>query len=117
MTLKELATEIKSCSIWSLTYEGSLYGFRVKSYDVQSGNYVYYDFDTDVVENIPDYLGFFKDKCKNFKRLSLKLVDGRLYTQEELDGKYEARELLTKEETAHILKPVILLYRGGVLSV
>lgn len=117
MTLKELASKIKSCSISSLIYNKSLIGFRVKSYDVKSDTYVYFDFDTDVVTNIPEYLQFFKDKCKDFKSLTLKLVDGRLYTQEELDGKYDAKELTTKEETVNILKPVILLYRGGVLNV
>lgn len=117
MDLKGLAIKISDCAIWSLTYNGELLGFRVKSFDIVTNSYVYYDFDKDVVKNIPEYVDFFKDKCKQFDRLPLKSINGRLYTKEEADGIYEAKELTTKEETSKILKPVILLYKGGVLDV
>lgn len=117
MKLSEIAEKAKGSKIWRLLYNRKVLGFRVKSYNVAKDCYEYYDFDIDIVKNIPEYLQFFKDNNSKLEYYTLKSVNGRLYTESELKGEYEASEITTKEETVNVLRPVILLYRGGVLSV
>lgn len=115
--LTELAKLIQGSAIWRLTYGGNTIGFRAKVYNLDSSEYDYYDFDAEIIKHIPSYLKFFKDKSKNMKSYELESVNGMLYTKDELNGEYEAKEILSKKEAENLLRPVILLYVGGVLSV
>lgn len=117
MSLKEISQKAVQSKIWKLTKDGKVLGFRVKAFDVGTNSFSYYDFDIDIVKKLPDLLEFFKDKIKTFEGNSLKSVNDRLYTQEELDGVYEAQELFSDEDVLSVLKPVILLYKGGIIDV
>lgn len=117
MSLKEIAEKATQSKIWRLTKDGTILGFRVKSYNIQSNSFDYYDFDIDILKSLPELLEFFRGKVSSFDINTLKSVNGRLYTQEELDGIYEAKELVSNEDVVRVLQPVILLYKGGYFDV
>lgn len=112
MVNKALKSEIKG-----LVYNNELLGFRVKSYNIDLDTYGYYDFDVDIVKNVPDLYEFFKSISKSLKTSQLREKGGRLYTREELLGDYEAQELMGVDDVVSVLKPVILLYKGGYVNV
>lgn len=117
MILQDVANKALASKIWSLTLDGKILGFRVKSYNPFLDTFAYYDFDISIVKNTPELLDFFKGKVKSFNTLSLKRSNGMLYTSDEIKGIYTAKELVTKEDTITILKPVVLLYKRGYLDV
>lgn len=117
MALKDIATKALESEIKGLVLDGQLLGFRVKSYNVKTDDYMYFDFDIEIVKNTPELYEFFKGISKTLKTSKLHRSNGMLYTREEMQGKYIARELVTKEDTVSALRPVILLYKRGYLSV
>lgn len=117
MALAEIACKALKSEIQGLMIDGKLLGFRVKSYNVRTDDYAYYDFDIEIVKNTPELYEFFKDISKSLKTSKLHRSNGMLYTKEEMQGKYIARELVSKEDTVSVLRPVILLYKRGYLSV
>lgn len=117
MALKDIVNKALGSEIRGLTLDGQLLGFRVKSYNTKTDDYAYFDFDIEIVKNTPELYEFFKDISKTLKTSKLHRSNGMLYTKEEMQGSYIARELLAKEDTVSILRPVILLYKRGYLSV
>lgn len=117
MSLADISRKAVQSKIWKLTKDSKVLGFRVKAYNLEKDEFMYYDFDIDIVKKLPDLLEFFKDKIKTFESNPLISKNGRLYTQEELDGLYDAQELFSDSDVVSVLKPVILLYKGGILDV
>lgn len=117
MRLCELYDKALKSEIYSLVYEGKLFGFRVKSYNMKIDKFSYYDFDVDIVKGLPEVFEFFKSKVDLFQKKKLVGKDDRLYTKEEILGNYEALELTDSKDAVSVLKPVILLYKRGYLNV
>jgi len=117
MSLADIANKALKSEIRGLVLDNTVIGFRVKCYDVKTDNYMYFDFDADIVRNIPELYQFFKDNIKSFNTSRLIRKNGMLYTSEELRGIYNSKELVSADDTVRVLRPVILLYKRGYLNV
>lgn len=115
MTLIEIVNSAKEQCIYKLSYNGSVLGLRVQVFNTSKQSFEYYDFDLDTLKENRRLYEYLRDNQSKFKSKSLVKENGRYYTQEELNGEYEAGELTTLQKAEAVLKPVVKFYQRGYI--
>lgn len=110
MSARAILDGFKQSKIYRLDYNDKTIALRVKSYNVETKLYDYYDFKTEFVTKDLRIKNFLKDKQSEFERLSLKPFGTSLATQDEIDGKINVIEFKDEANAIAVLSPVYYLY-------
>ena len=111
MSARAILDGFKESKIYRLDYNGKTVALRVKSYNIETKSYDYYDFKTEFVSKNIQLKNFLKDKQSEFDRLQLKPVGTSLATQEEIDGKINVVEFKDEASAIAVLSPLLYLYK------
>ena len=110
MSARAILDGFKGSKIYRLDYNSKTLALRVKSYNVSTKSYDYYDFKTEFVSKDLRIKSFLKDKQSEFDRLELKPMGTSLATQEEIDGKISVIEFKDESNAVAVLSPLVYLY-------
>lgn len=108
MTLREILDNAKQSEIYKLRCDGKIIGLRVKRYNVNTGQFEYYDFETSIILNM---------NVRNFinglsmKTIELNHVNGLLMSEAEVRGEIIVGNFETEAEAVKALQPFIRIYK------
>lgn len=111
MSARAILEGFKESKIYKLLYNGKVVALRVKSYNINTQSYEYYDFETKFVTSNENIRTFLKAQQSKFGELQLKAVGTTLATQDEIDGKINVIEFKDEANAISILAPITYLYK------
>lgn len=113
MTLAEKIAKVKESELSKLEFEGQVLGLRVKFFDVNTEQFLYYDFELDVVRGNKNVVKFVN---------SLKLVmqsiqlhrDGKglLLSDDEIKGGVVVQEFKDEADAVQVLEKLRHVYEA-----
>jgi len=116
MKISDIIEKIKSSEIIKLIADeadiqgverGTILGFRVKAYDIDSDSYNFYDFSKNMVKDIKEITEYINSSYKNMNAEKLHWKNGILQTDNEANGTVKVLELKDQNHILNVLLPVI----------
>ena len=110
MTLREKLSKVSESEIFKLVYYDKVIGFRVKSFNINTDEYEYYDFHIKIIAS-NDAVKNFITGLQNMRSLKLKQYDTLLMTEDEINGSVKPREFKDEKDAIRVLEPFVQIYK------
>lgn len=110
MTLREMLDQIKKSEIYKLKVDNTIIGLRVKSFNVNTCQFEYYDFELDIIHN-QGVQNFINSIHNSLNTIDLIRHNGLLVSQEELNGQIKVGNFNNEADAIRVLHPFIKIYR------
>lgn len=109
MTLREKLDKIKESEIFKLVYNGKVLGLRVKSFNVVTDKFDYYDFELSIITN-QNVINFIRS-IKDMKSVELiRTGNGLLISESEQKQGVVVGEFEDESDAIRVLQPFIRIY-------
>lgn len=107
MSIKAILAEAEKTRLIWLMHEGKHYAIRACIYSTETYTFSYYDFILQMIKN-QEHRDFINQIGKTMERVPLVSDgNGRLFTQDELDGTVKAEEFTSEEQIERLIGQVI----------
>lgn len=109
MTLREKLDKIKESEIFKLVYNGKVLGLRVKSFNVVTDKFDYYDFELSIITN-QNVINFIRS-IKDMKSVELiRTGNGLLISESEQKQGVVVGEFEDESDAIRVLQQFIRIY-------
>lgn len=103
MSFKAILAEAEKTRLLILTANGKPYAMRACIYSLETYQFSYYDFILASVKNV-EHQKFINQRGRNMEKVPLiDLGNGRMATQDEIDGTIVAQEFTSEEQVEKLL--------------
>lgn len=106
MSILVKLNNLESSTIYKLQFNGKIVGLRVKYFNLELNQFLYYDFELSYIkrQDLQDYLN---KHSKDFEVLEMKQYNGVVCTENEIDGTIKVQEFKDEQSAGAILDSVI----------
>ena len=111
MNVKSILSKIKESEIYKLVLDGDVIGLRVKVYNVELGNFDYYDFTLRTVENNKAIRDFINSNQNSFSSIKLIEYNDVYSSEDEINGTIVVKEFKDEANVVNVLRPMVDIYR------
>lgn len=110
MKIREILYNLNQSEIFKLVFNGKAVGLRVKSFNVETEKFDYYDFDVENIKN-QGLMNFIKS-IKNMNVIELRRTgNGLLMSDDEIQNGVVIQEFENETVAMRVLHPFIRIYK------